>query len=165
MSTFSRALDAACDELGRSLDRELNSDDHQELEDKLLIEWLRQERYDELISHALIEFELQDGQAFCETIASALVKQSDVVRVERLLQGLASARENAFWRLWPKALEGHIGAIKESAMRQAHALEALASLYSAYRRMGNTQGMERVRAHMVRLRDRVAPESQATREA
>jgi hypothetical protein len=158
MSTFNDALDTACDTRGAELKRDLHSDEVEELEDSLLKAWLGSERFDELIDHALEEFELRDGQAFCASLGNALSKKHDRNRLRRLFGGLAEAREKAFWKSWPKAEEGHIGAMKESAMHFAHALDALAGLYHACWQLKDDAGMDATRQQMLRLQARTRPE-------
>ena len=60
-------------------------------------------RFNELIEYAHDEFELQDGEAFCSTLGTALCKRKNLELVEKLFEGLSRAREAAFWRVWPSA--------------------------------------------------------------
>lgn len=157
MTHFGSTLDAACDRLSAELKRELHLDEVESLEDRMLVEWIEAGRLDELIDHALEEFELCDGQAFCATLGQALSKKEDPAAFERLFLGLAKAREAAFWRTWPDAQQGHIGAMKESAMHLAQTLEALAGLYRCYAQRNDEGGKENTRSAMLRVQAKVKP--------
>ena len=157
MSRFRSALDETCDEQASALKRDLNSDEVEELEDRALASWIKSERFDELIEHAHEEFELRDGEAFCMSLGSALARRGDRTRFVRLFQGLAKSREAAFWRTWPQAQSGHVGAMKESAMHAACALDAMAALYTCYRLAKDSQGQAATKDEMLRLQGRTAP--------
>jgi len=157
MSIFYEAVDDACDEKSKILGRDLNWNEVQRIEDTLFLEWLKARRFDELIDHALDEYELQDGEAFCGSLGEALAKAGENCLFERLFNGLANAREAAFWRAWPKAQEGHIGGMKESSRRLAGALEALAGLWHCYWVVNDEAGMESTKVNMLRLQAREKP--------
>lgn len=125
-----------------------------EIQNQLLDDWIRAERFDDLIDHALHEFEVQDGEAFCATLGHALCLKKDRARIERLLLGLTKSRETAFWRVWPRALEGHPGGVKEAARRMTAALESLAELWHCYSVLGDQDGMESTKAEMLRVQSR-----------
>jgi hypothetical protein len=154
---FASAVDDACDQLSARLQRELHSDEVEALEDELLLDWIQAERFDGLIDHALEEFELRDGEAFCASLGQALAGKNDRARCERLFLGLADAREAAFRRTWPAAQEGNVGAMKESAMHLARALDALAGLYRCYSQLDDDTGKEATQAAMLRLQSRAVP--------
>lgn len=157
MTRFYKAVDDLVDSASKALGRDLNGDEVTLQQDTLLMEWIRQERFDDLIDHALDEFDIADGEAFCGSLGNALAKRGDAARFERLFLGLAKTREAAFWRTWPKAREGHIGAMKESAMHLTQALYALAGLYHCYWHVKDEAGKERVKAEMLRLQARSEP--------
>jgi hypothetical protein len=154
MTRFYSALDEACDRRASALKRDLTSDEVQELEDSLLIVGLRLERFDDLIAHALEEFELCDGKAFCASLGHPLARTKDRARFEHLFRGLTDSREAAFWQSWPHAQKGNIGAMKESAMHLAQALHALADLYTCYGQLKGEAGKEAVKSEMLRLQAR-----------
>lgn len=151
MSVFHSQIDDLCEARERELGRPPGWDDVQLIEDTLLMEWLRDRRFDDLIDHALLEFELQDGAAFCASLGEALALAGDCARFERLFQGLAASREAAFWRFWPSASAGHIGAMKESARYLANALESMAGLYHCYWKVQDDEGKQRIKNDMLRL--------------
>lgn len=124
------------------------------MEATLLQAWIEAGRSDDLVAFALDEFELQDGKAFCATLGQALSKRKDVTRIEKLFLGLGKTREASFWRMWPQAQNGHIGAMREAAAHLANSLDALAGLYHCYRELGDEQGKERTRLEMLRLQER-----------
>ncbi len=157
MTLFFTAVDDACDEQAAALKRSLNSDETRLIEDKLFVDWLKAGRYDDLIDHALNEYDLQDGVAFCASLGEALAKAGDHGRFERLFLGLAKTRESSFWRTWPRAKEGHIGAMKETSRHLANALDSLAGLYHCYWVTNDSSGMESVKAQMLRLQARQRP--------
>lgn len=157
MTIFYKAVDDACDEKAETLGRKLNWDEVRLIEDTLFLDWLKAQRYDDLIDHALDEYDVQDGEAFCTSLGEALAKSGDRARFEKLFLGLTNTRETAFWALWPKAQEGHIGAMKESSRRLACALEALAGLWHCYWVVNDTAGMESTKANMLRLQAREKP--------
>jgi hypothetical protein len=157
MTHFFDAVDDACDERTSALKRNLFWDEVRLIEDTLFLEWLKADRFDDLIDHALDEYDIQDGEAFCASLSEALAKGGDRTRFERLFLGLTKTREAAFWRAWPKAQEGHIGAMKETARHQASALEAMAGLYHCYWVIHDEAGMESVKNNMLRLQARQKP--------
>src|SRR5438045_196880 len=126
MTLFFDAVDEACDDRTTTLKRSLFWDEVRLIEDTLFVGWLRAGRFDDLIDHALDEYDIQDGAAFCASLSEALAKAGDRARFERLFHGLSKTREDAFWRTWPQAQKGHIGAMKETARHLASALEAMA---------------------------------------
>lgn len=154
MSRFHTAVDDLVDSAGREAGRDLFEDEVKALEDGLLIEWIRSERFDDLIDHALAEFDVGAGEAYCASLGHALAKRGDVDRFERLFLGLAGTREAAFRRTWKDAQDGHIGAMKESARHLAEALAAMAGLYHCYWHLKDASGMEKTRAEMLRLQSR-----------
>jgi hypothetical protein len=157
MSSFLSAVDDACDELSKSLGRDLHSDEIERVEDETFIAWLDARKFDELIDYAHEEFELQDGEAFCTSLSTALCKIKDTTRFERLYHGLIRSREAAFWRLDPQAQQAHIGAMKESAMRLASAMQSLAGLYHCYWTINDEDGKRRVQDAMLGLQRRDKP--------
>ncbi|TAJ50940.1 MAG: hypothetical protein EPN60_02225 [Nevskiaceae bacterium] len=154
MSRFHDVVDSLSDAKRKALGRDLNFDEIEETENGLLNEWLTTERFDDLIDHALDEFDVGGGATYCALLSQALCKKGDVARVERLLCGLILAREANFRRTWKSAQSGHIGAMKESARYFACTMESLAELYHAYWALGNERGKEEVKAGMLRLQTR-----------
>jgi hypothetical protein len=157
MTIYADALDHACDARSTELGRALDTDEVEEVENRLLLSWIDAGRFPELIAYALDEFELQDGEAFCASIGTALCKAKNAVLAERLFAGLAQRREAAFWRVWPQAQRGHIGAMKEAAIHQANAMKALAELYRCWSALGDEAGTSRAQAEMRRLQERKRP--------
>lgn len=159
MTAFSSAIDAACEGLAAELGRDLHSDEIEEIEDKLLRAWIDTARFNELIEYARDEFELRDGEVFCSSLGSALCRTKNSELARDLFSGLALAREAAFWRVWPQAQAGHIGAMKEAANHLANSLKALSELYRCYSALGNGPGMAQVQAEMLRLQARKKSEA------
>ena len=159
MSAYSNAIDKACDKRTLELGRDLNSDEVQEVEDKLLQSWIGASRFIELIEYAKDEFELQDGEAFCASLGNALCKTENSNLAQQLFEGLAHAREAAFWRVWPKAQLGQIGAMKEASVHLANAMKALSELYRCYAALKNEAGKRLVQAAMLRLQERKRSEA------
>jgi hypothetical protein len=154
MSAYSKAIDEACDKRALALSRDLNSDEIEEVEDRLFKSWIGAGRFTELIEYAKDEFELQDGEAFCTLLGNAICKAKNTALAQQLFEGLARAREAAFWRVWPKAQLGQIGAMKEPSTHLANAMKALAELYRCYAALENEAGKHRVQAEMLRLQER-----------
>jgi len=139
------------------LGRELFWDEVRTLEDRVQDDWTEAGRFDDLIAHALREFETQDGLTFCATLGLKLARLDDRARIERLFLGLAKSREAAFWRVWPKAEEGHIGAMRDASLFMATALEAMRELHICYSLLGYDAGKPSVKAEMLRLQSRIRP--------
>ena len=154
MSAYSNAIDETCDKRAVELGRELNSDEIEEVEDKLFQSWIGAGRFIELIEYANTEFELQDGEAFCVSLGNAICKTRNAAYAQQLFEGLSHAREAAFWRVWPKAQLGHIGAMKEAATHLANTMKALAELYRCYSALENEAGKQQVHGEMLRLQER-----------
>ena len=154
MSRFYIAVDDLVDRTEKEGGRDLFEDEVKALEDGLFVEWIRSERFDDLIEHALAEFDIGGGEAFCASLGNALAKRGDAERFERLFLGLARTREATFWRTWKNAQGGHIGAMKESARHLAEALTAFAGLYHCYWHVKDEAGMEKTKAEMLRLQSR-----------
>jgi hypothetical protein len=154
MTAFSRAIDDACDELAAKLGRDPATDEIEQLEDALLLSWIGAGRFAELVAHAQEEFELQDGEAFCASLGNALCKAGNSALAEQLFANLARSREAAFWRVWPNAALGHIGAMKEAAIHLANAMQAMAELYRCHSLLRDEGGMQRTRDEMLRLQQR-----------
>lgn len=157
MTAYAAALDEACDIRASEIDRALDTDETEEVENRLFKAWLTAGRFQELVDYALDAFELQDGEAFCASLGNALCNANNPFLAERLFAGLAQRREAAFWRVWPQAQRGHIGAMKEAAIHQANAMKALAELYRCWSALGDEAGKSSVQAEMRRLQERKRP--------
>jgi hypothetical protein len=157
MTRFHDTLDDLVEATDTELGRDASWHEISGLEDKLLLQWIREERFDDLIDHALEEFELSDGEAFCGSLGNALAQRGATLQFERLFLGLAKTREAAFRRVWSMAKDGHIGAMKESAMHLAQTQIALAGLYHCYWKTRNEAGMERVKSEMLRIQSATKP--------
>ena len=154
MTAFSKAIDDACDKLAAKLSRDPGADEIEELEDELFRSWILARRFEELVEYAQVEFELQDGDAFCASLGNALCKAGHLALAEQLFANLAAAREAAFWRAWPNAELGHIGAMKEASMHLANAMKILAESYRCHSSVADEIGMQRARDEMLRLQQR-----------
>jgi hypothetical protein len=154
MSSYSAAIDDACDKRARDVGRDLNADEVEEVEDKLFRSWIVTRRFEELIEYAAEEFELQDGEAFCASLGHALCKANEAALARQLFGGLAHKREAAFWRVWPKAQLGHVGAMKESSRHLANAMAALAELYRCCAALDDEPGQRQAKDEMRRLQER-----------
>ena len=154
MTKFHKAVDNLCDKKTKDLGRSLYWDEVCLIEDTLFMDWLKSKQYDDLISHALDEYDIQDGAAFCASLGEALAQAGDRTRFERLFLGITKTRESQFWRVWPKAQEGHIGAMKESSQYLANALDSLAGLWHCYWVMNDESGMTSTKNEMLRLQAR-----------
>ncbi len=154
---FDLAFDEAFDQKEAELGRPPNTDETEELRDRLMLDWIRAERFDDLIEHALDTFSLEGGAAFCASLSEALRKKRDLARIERLFRGLTSTRSAAFWKVWPKAQEGHIGAMREPAKYMSSAMEALAGLWHGYWSLQNEDGMRETQEAMMKLQAHEKP--------
>lgn len=163
MSKFDRALDDAFEDLQAKLARVPNSDEVGYLREKLFQDWMLAQRFDDLIDYIHDYYELDGGFADCCILSEALRKQNDLARIERLFEGLLRTRKSAFWRVWPKAQEGHIGAMRESAKYMSLAMEAYAGLWHGYWSLQNEAGQHKVREEMLQFQARVAPPKKAGR--
>jgi hypothetical protein len=65
--------------------------------------------------------------------------------------------------VWPKAQEGHIGAMRESAKYMALVMEAYAGLWHGYWSLQNEAGQHKVREEMLQFQARVAPPKKSAR--
>jgi hypothetical protein len=154
MTAFSRAMDEACDKLAAELGRDPGTDEIEHLEDALLRCWIDAGHFADLVAHAQEEFELQDGEAFCASLGNALCKAQHAALAEQLFTSLAQSREAAFWRVWPKAELGQIGAMKEASIHLANAMKAMAELCRCQSLLSDEYGMQRARDEMLRLQQR-----------
>ena len=152
---FDEALDEAFDRKNAEQGRPPNTDETNELRDRLMLDGIKAERFDDLIDHALDTFELEGGFGFCASVSEALRKKNDLSRIERLFRGLVSSRSAAFWKAWPKAQEGHIGAMRESARHMSSAMEAMAGLWHGYWSLKDEAGMRETQEAMTTLQARV----------
>lgn len=157
MTAYAAALDEACEARSGELNRALDADEAEEVENRLFKSWLEAGRFEELVEYAHDEFELQDGEAFCASLGNALCKAKNPALAERLFAGLAKSREDAFWRVWPQAQRGHIGAMKEAATHQANTMKALAELYRCWSALDDEAGKSRVKGDMLRVQERKRP--------
>jgi hypothetical protein len=154
VSRYLSIVDGLCDKRTAELKRDLFGDEVLTIQDQLLDDWIRAELFDDLIDHALEEFEVSDGQVFCAVLGKALCDKRDRARIERLFLGLVILRETAFWRVWPRAEEGQPGGVKEAAQRMTAALESLAELWHCYWVLGDQEGMESAKSEMLRVQSR-----------
>jgi hypothetical protein len=149
MTRFEAALDDSFDELEKKLGRMPNSDEAAELRDRLFQSWVQSSRFDELIEYIQDYHELEGGFGDCSIVCEALKRAGDLVRIEKLFEGLLKARKMAHSRVWSQAQDGHIGAMREAATHLAAVLEAYAGLYHSYWSLQNEEGMARVKAEML----------------
>jgi len=151
---FDLTLDQACDRKHSEVGRVLFLDEIQELKDRQFIEWIKAKRFDELIEYVLDEFEIEGGFGYCSSISEALRKHDDLPRIERLFEGLLGARKKAFWAIWPKAQQAHVGAMREAARHAASVMEAFSGLWHGYWSLKHEAGMQNTQDAMLRFQAR-----------
>jgi len=157
MSKFERALDNVFEKRKKELGRPPSLDETETLRQQLFQEWLLSERFDELIHYIHWYYADDGGFGDCAILSEALRKKGDLPRIERLYSKLISIRTAQFWRVWPKANDGHIGAMRESSKFMAAAMEAYAGLWHGYWSLDDAAGKDRVRSEMLQLQERVRP--------
>ena len=81
-----------------------------------------------------------------------------------LFRGLISARARAFWRSWPQAEQGQIGAMRDAARYHASCMEAYAEYYHNLWTLQLTEAERDLKQEMLRFQARQRP-SVATRKA
>lgn len=156
---FEAALDDAFEERKRELGRAPGLDETEVLRQQLFQSWMESGRFDELIAYIHWYYELDGGISDCSILSEALKKRGDLERIEKLFQGLISVRTAAFWRVWPKAETGHIGAMRESAKCMSLAMEAYAGLWHGYWSLNDEAGQLRTQQEMLQLQARAQPAS------
>jgi len=159
MSKFERALDNAFERRKKELGRAPTPDETETLRQHLFQEWLVSERFDDLINYIHWYYTDEGGFDDCSILSEALRKKSDLQRIERLFKKLISVRTAQFWRTWPKAKEGHIGAMRDSSKFMATAIEAYAGLWHGYWSLDDEAGKDRVRSEMLQFQERIKPTS------
>jgi hypothetical protein len=157
MSKFERALDTAFEKSKKELGRAPTLDETETLRQRLFQDWLLAERFDDLIKYIHWYYTDEGGFGDCSILSEALRKKGDLERIERLFGKLISIRTTQFWRIWPKAKEGHIGAMRESAKFGATAMEAYAGLWHGYWSLDDEAGKARVQSEMMQFQERVRP--------
>jgi len=159
MSKFERALDNAFEKRKKELGRAPTLDETETLRQQLFQDWILSERFDDLINYIHWYYTDEGGFGDCSILSEALRKKGDLQRIERLFKKLISVRTTQFWRIWPKAKEGHIGAMRESSKFMATAIEAYAGLWHGYWSLDNEAGKDRVRSEMLQFQERIKPKS------
>jgi hypothetical protein len=159
MSRFDDAVGAAVaaeERRGRSA---LSWWDLDEIRERLFEAWLAERRFADLVAHALEAYETEGGHASCVVLSAGMREAGEDRLIHRLWKGLIASRTHAFWQAWPGAGEGHVGSLRDAAVRRAAALEAMAEYYNNLWHLGLPEEMERVREEMVRLHEgrRAAP--------
>lgn len=157
MSKFEKALDAACEKRAAQTGEALSFDASETLRARLFHEWLESERFDDLIAYVHSYYADAGGFGDCSLLSEALRKKGDLERIERLFRKLILVRTAQFWRLWPQAGEGHIGAMRESAKHAASAMEAYAGLWHGYWSLDDAAGKDRIRSEMLQFQQRIKP--------
>lgn len=158
MSKFERALDRAFDDRAKQLGRAPTSfSEVSTLRERLFSDWLVAERFDDLIAYIHEQHIDHGGEADCAIMSEALRKKRDLVRIERLFNKLIAARTAQFWRWWPKAKQGHLGAMRTCAMFAGSATEAYAGLWHGYWSLDDAEGQARVEAELLQFQDRIKP--------
>jgi hypothetical protein len=157
MSKFESALDEAYDDLEGRVGRAPTEDETETLRQTLFKQWMDAGRHDDLIDYIHDYHELEGGFGDCCILTEALKRNGDLARIERLYEGLLKKRLTAFWRLWPQAQAGHIGAMRGSAAHMAAAMESFGGLWHGYWALGDEAGQAAVRERMLQLQDRKVP--------
>ena len=156
---FEAALDDAFEQRKGELGRAPGLDETETLRQQLFKSWMDAGKFDELIDYVHWYYELDGGRGDCAVLCEALIRRGDHARIEKLFQGLISERTAAFWRFWPQAAEGHIGAMRESANAMSLAMEAYAGLWHGYWALKDEAGQARIQQEMLRLQERARPPS------
>lgn len=159
MSKFERALDNAFEKRKKELGRAPTSDETEALRQQLFLSWLLSERFDDLINYIHWYYPDEGGFGDCSILSEALRTRGDLQRIERLFNKLISIRTAQFWRIWPKAKEGHVGAMRECSKFMATAMEAFAGLWHGYWSLDNEDGKDRIRSEMLQFQERMKPKS------
>lgn len=156
---FEAALDDAFEVRKQELGRAPGLDETETLRQQLFKSWMEAGRFDELIAYIHWYYELEGGRADCAILCEDLIRQADQARIEKLFRGLISVRAEAFWRFWPKAAEGHIGGMRESAHALSQAMDAYAGLWHGYWALKDEAGQARIQQEMLQLQQAVRPSS------
>jgi hypothetical protein len=166
MSKFEKALDNAFEKRKKELGRAPTVFTEMEtLREQLFQEWLLAERFDDLISYIHWYHLDEGGIGDCSSLSEALRKKGDLQRIERLFNKLIQVRTTQFWHWWPKARQGHIGAMRTCAKFATWATEAYAGLWHGYWSLGNEEGQERIRLEMLQFQGRIKPQKPGRRSS
>jgi hypothetical protein len=128
MPSFSVEYERAWIKRAKELGRDLTREEATEVEGLLFQAWMNAGRLDELIRTVLAKYGRDGGLDDIIVLGHHLRVARDEARVHQLFGGLVSRRVKAFYQWWPRAIEGHIGCMREAARASAEAMDA----YSEY---------------------------------
>jgi hypothetical protein len=136
------------------LDRTLTKEEATEVEGLLFQAWIDAGRLDELIRTVLAKYGRDGGVVDIVVLGHHLRKVKDEARVHQLFGGLLSRRVKAFYGWWPKAIEGHVGCMREAARASAEAMDAYSEYFISLDALGLTEENELLREEMRRFQAR-----------
>lgn len=154
MPTFSAEYERAWAKRSKELARALTQDEATEVEGQLFQAWIDAGRLDELIRTVLAKYGRDGGVVDIAVLGHHLRKVKDEARVHQFFGGLLSRRVKAFYGWWPKANEGHIGCMRESARASAEAMDAYTEYFISLDALGLTDEKELLREEMKRFQAR-----------
>ena len=154
MPSFSAEYERAWAKRAKGLGRDLTKDEATEVEGQLFQAWIDAGRLDELIRTVLAKYGRDGGAVDIIVLGHHLRKMKDETRVHQFFGGLLSRRVKAFYQWWPKAVEGHIGCMREAARASAEAMDAYSEYFISLDALGLTDEKELLREEMKRFQAR-----------
>ena len=154
MPTFSVELARLSAQRAKELGRELREEECRMLDGQLFQAWIDAGRIDDLIRTVLTNFGRDGGREEIVVLGYHLRETKDAVRVHTFFRALISRRVKAFHEWWPRAAEGHVGCMRESARASAEAMDAYTEYFISLDKLGLLTEREELRAEMKRFQAR-----------
>jgi Xaa-Pro aminopeptidase len=154
MPAFTAEYERAWAKRAKELGRDLTQDEATAVEGQLFQAWIDAGRLDELIRTVLARHGRDGGTVDIIVLGHHLRKVKDEARVHQFFGGLLSRRVKAFYQWWPRAIDGHIGCMREAARASAEAMDAYSEYFISLDALGLADEKELLREEMKRFQAR-----------
>ncbi len=154
MPTFAVELERLWAKRAKELGRDLTGDESRVLDGQLFQSWIDAGRLDELIRTIHANSGRDGGLEDIVVLGYHLREIGDEERIHSLFGGLVSRRVKAFHAWWPRALQGHVGCMREAARASAQAMDAYVEYFHSLERLGLESQRDALREEMQRFQAR-----------
>lgn len=155
MPSFSVEYERLWSRRAREVGRELTTEEARRLEGELFQAWIDAERFDELIRTIHANHGHSGGAEDIVVLGYHLRERQDEARIHELFGGLISRRVKAFYQWWPRAVEGHVGGMRDAARACAEAMDVYTEYFISLDSLGLHEEKERLREEMRQFQARL----------
>lgn len=154
MPSFSVEFERSWARRAKELGRDPTPAEAKALEAAQFQAWIDAGRLDELIRTILANHGREGGLEDVQALGYHLRQIRDRERIDALFRKLIAVRVKAFHDRWPRACDGHIGAMQAAAKAMAEAMDAYVEYFASLDALGAAADGEALREEMKRFQAR-----------